>query len=281
MNKTAPADERPMAAGAEYRLLSVLPFRMERISPSRKSQPHWMLEMFTAGRLSISITGGPWRTFGRGEGVLYAPRTIYRERAAPGSKVCESYCLMFDVERGQTAGPLRSLVGGHRAIQDPQGLLPPLIGQALHHHQLPGADALLARGAFLQVIGHLLRAAPVEGSLIITESRRHETLLMRAHRFMKMHLHESLSIADIAEAMEMSASGFAHAYKRQAGVAPMIELRRLRVESAGNHLSAGRYSLARIAALTGFADAFHLSRTFKRVTGQTPRDFRRRAALAP
>jgi transcriptional regulator GlxA family with amidase domain len=83
-----------------------------------------------------------------------------------------------------------------------------------------------------------------------------------------------LQLADIAAAVGMSVSGFAHNYKRQTGLSPMAMLRRMRVEAVKSHLMRERLTLEQIANETGFADAFHLSRTFKEVTGVSPRQFR-------
>ncbi len=263
-------------AGAGFRLVSALPFRMAMPMPSRGiSRGVWTLELFTTGKLSISVEGGPWRTFSREQGVLYAPGTVYRERNAGGPGVCESLCLLFEGDESALLAAWREKVSPYRGVEDHQNLLLPLVEQVLRHHNLPGADALLARGAFLQVMGHLLGAAPREDWLIVTESRRHEDLLTRVHRFMRANLHRPLSLPDFAQAVEMSESGFAHAYKRLAGVSPMARLRQIRIEAARAHLATGQHSLAQIARLTGFADAFHLSRTFKKLVGRSPREFRR------
>jgi len=57
----------------------------------------------------------------------------------------------------------------------------------------------------------------------------------------------------------------------------MEYVRQRRIERVKHLLVGSRRKLPEIAAQTGFADGFHLSRTFKRLVGQTPSDYRERA----
>jgi AraC-like DNA-binding protein len=257
-------------------LLGAMPCRMTR---SRPHQPHrhtsWLLELFTSGRLSVSIEGGPWRTFGVGSGVLYAPETLFRERLVPRGMICESLYLFFDRFDAPPFDAYSDLAPPYRVIDDQRGLLLPLVEQVVRHHALPGADALLAQGAFLQVLGRLLTAATNGDTLVIADDSSDEDLVTRLDRHMRAGLGEPLSLAKLADAMGMSESGLSHAYRRLAGATPMATLRRMRIDAVKTHLTARRLSLAEIADLTGFADAFHLSRTFKRVVGISPRDYRK------
>jgi AraC family transcriptional regulator len=51
-------------------------------------------------------------------------------------------------------------------------------------------------------------------------------------------------------------------------------IRKLRVEFACCEITTTDSSLAEIAARTGFYDQSHFSRTFKRIIGVTPREYR-------
>jgi len=53
----------------------------------------------------------------------------------------------------------------------------------------------------------------------------------------------------------------------------MAVLREIRIEAAKAMLLRGSMTLDQISAKTGFADAFHLSRTFKKHEGCSPRAF--------
>lgn len=57
-------------------------------------------------------------------------------------------------------------------------------------------------------------------------------------------------------------------------------IRALRIEAARRDLLSSRVPIAEIAARNGFADQSHLSRTLRRFTGLSPRDFRRVAPEA-
>lgn len=57
--------------------------------------------------------------------------------------------------------------------------------------------------------------------------------------------------------------------------------RHLKIESAAQALACTDLSLARIGARAGFADQSHFTRTFKRYTGLTPLQYRRRIRATP
>ena len=60
------------------------------------------------------------------------------------------------------------------------------------------------------------------------------------------------------------------------GESPMRTLTNMRLRLAQGLLLKGR-RLQEIASQTGFVDGFHLSRTFRRVLGCSPRQFRAQA----
>ena len=99
--------------------------------------------------------------------------------------------------------------------------------------------------------------------------------VFRARRFMRQHLHERIRIAEIAAHAGLSPSGLQHAFRRATGRPPMAVLREMRVETAKALLLRTGMTVEQIAACTGFADAFHLSRVFKQLTGERPQAYRR------
>jgi len=78
-----------------------------------------------------------------------------------------------------------------------------------------------------------------------------------------------MSVADMAEHVDLSESWFAHAYRQSCGASPYRALQALRVRTAQSLLQKGE-SIADIAATVGFADQAHLTRAFRPHTGQTP-----------
>jgi transcriptional regulator GlxA family with amidase domain len=60
------------------------------------------------------------------------------------------------------------------------------------------------------------------------------------------------------------------------GDTPMNYLRTVRMQSAQRLLSETALNLEQVATEVGYQDAFSFSKVFKRVTGESPRDFRRR-----
>jgi len=89
-----------------------------------------------------------------------------------------------------------------------------------------------------------------------------------------------VSVEDLARTAGMSASAFAHAFKRAIGVSPHRYLTARRIEIAKHLLERTRFPLAEIALETGFSSQAHFTDRFRDLTSQTPLQFRR-AQLVP
>jgi AraC family transcriptional regulator len=101
-------------------------------------------------------------------------------------------------------------------------------------------------------------------------------LLRRACDYMMLRLGDDVSLHEVAAVTGLSAGHFSFAFKRSLGVTPYAWLRRQRIERAKALLRDPELSLPAIASIVGYANQSALGVAFKRETGQTPTDWRRR-----
>jgi AraC-like DNA-binding protein len=279
MSETVMLGEGAGPAGPPGQLLGAGLFVMRHASVTRTLRsPTWLLELMVNGALEVQIAGEAWRTLAPGSGVLYAPGTGYCERC-PQKRSSQSVCVFFHLE-ASPAAPLRGwtrLAPPYRLIDDRDQQLTPLVRRITQDLPRPGPARLWALGCFHQAMSLLLAATSDDLTWRIGGATGGDDLVSDARRYMQENLHRPLQVADLARRAGLTASGFAHAYRRSAGCSPMRDLRRIRVEAAQAHLLRQRMTLAQIAQQTGFADAFHLSHAFRRMTGLSPRAFRRQA----
>lgn len=93
--------------------------------------------------------------------------------------------------------------------------------------------------------------------------------------FMKLELHRTLTIRDLAEAVSMSESGFAHVFKATTGESPLQFLKQLRMEQASKFLLSG-LNVSEAANSVGYASLSHFISEFKRYFGEPPKVYAQR-----
>lgn len=93
--------------------------------------------------------------------------------------------------------------------------------------------------------------------------------------FMNAQLPARVDLATLASLAGLSPAHYSRAFKASTGLAPYQWQLRARIEHAKDLLFSTRNSLEKIAAATGFADAVHLGRTFRKITGATPDAWRK------
>ncbi len=85
----------------------------------------------------------------------------------------------------------------------------------------------------------------------------------------------ALRVDDLAAQVPMSPAHFSRAFKLATGVTPHAHVMRRRVEAARRLVATTPHGLGHLAERTGFADASHLARHFRRHVGVTPGEYRR------
>jgi transcriptional regulator GlxA family with amidase domain len=96
------------------------------------------------------------------------------------------------------------------------------------------------------------------------------------HGWISQNLRAELSLPDIAARAGMSERTFVRRYREETGCTPAKAVERLRVEAAQRRLCDSRDALKRIASACGFGSADTMRRSFLRVAGVLPHDYRRR-----
>ena len=92
--------------------------------------------------------------------------------------------------------------------------------------------------------------------------------------FIKAHLCEHIELADLAAMVGLSQSHFSRLFKVSTGMPPYRWQLNARVRRAQALLLDTSASLEDVAAITGFADAVHFGRTFRKLVGATPAAWR-------
>ncbi|MGZ3626914.1 MAG: helix-turn-helix transcriptional regulator, partial [Ktedonobacteraceae bacterium] len=90
--------------------------------------------------------------------------------------------------------------------------------------------------------------------------------------FMREMMDQQLTVRDLAEAVCMSESSFAHLFKTTVGVSPLRFLKRMRLEHARESLLNGS-TVKKAASNVNYTSVSHFSSEFKRHFGESPKAY--------
>ncbi|TPM21733.1 AraC family transcriptional regulator [Mesorhizobium sp. B2-3-5] len=119
-----------------------------------------------------------------------------------------------------------------------------------------------------QTYGQLRSIKPLRGGLAPWQYRR-------ATELMSARIAEGVTLAELAEACELSVNYFARAFRRTAEMPAHKWLMRERVRQAKNLLLNMEMPAAEVAVACGFTDQSHFTRIFSQLEGKSPARWRR------
>jgi AraC family transcriptional regulator len=93
--------------------------------------------------------------------------------------------------------------------------------------------------------------------------------------YIEEHIDQQILVADLSALVNLSEAHFSRGFKLGCGESPHAYIVRRRVEFAAQLMLASRDPLSEIALKCGFHDQAHLSKQFRRLTGETPAAWRR------
>ena len=97
----------------------------------------------------------------------------------------------------------------------------------------------------------------------------------------KNKIYDNLSNCEFSISNEIKKIGFntdyfRRCFREELGCTPLEYITKLRIEKAKNLLTQRTFeSVEKVSYLCGFADSFYFSKIFKRMTGLSPRDYRK------
>ncbi|MGO4371790.1 AraC family transcriptional regulator, partial [Paenibacillus sp. MCAF20] len=102
--------------------------------------------------------------------------------------------------------------------------------------------------------------------------------VQEAIQFLDNHLHEPISMRDIADHLHMNASYFSVLFKEQTGLTFSEYLTRKRVQRAKELLSGTRQTIAEISDQVGYQTAKYFVKVFRSIEGMSPGQYRKSVA---
>lgn len=101
-----------------------------------------------------------------------------------------------------------------------------------------------------------------------------DPIITKVLKLMHSYPDRDWTVESLAQSVGLSRAGFALKFKQVLGDTPLNYLTTLRIFKASDLLNKTDYNLEKIAHLVGYRDAFSFSKTFKRLTGISPKNFR-------
>jgi len=221
--------------------------------------PFYELISVSAGAFTVTTLRGRV-VAGAGDVLLYPAGVVHGEQSHPDHPV-HTFSISFTWPDAVPDLPL--------ITRDADGRLCWLLRWMYDIRFVPGARAQAVRDSMMQtLLAEYLRLIAYE----------EPDMVERTRRFVRQHLAEALSLDRLADHSQMSKFHFVRCYKRLAGVTPMDDVRRLRVEAARDLLLATDFSLTAIANRVGLADDHHLARLLRRYLQMSAGELRHRPA---
>ena len=106
----------------------------------------------------------------------------------------------------------------------------------------------------------------------------HGYIVANALEWMKAHCTEHITLGEVAEHVYVSQWHLSKLINRETGLGFLELLSRMRVEKAKELLENPANRIGDVAYTAGFSDVAHFSKTFKKMSGRTPGEYRQEMA---
>ncbi len=130
------------------------------------------------------------------------------------------------------------------------------------------ASPLIIEGVMMEMLGETMRRGSVK------ECRNSPRWLQQAKDLLQARFTENLTLADVAQNVGVHPVHLAQTFHKTYQHTVGDYVRKLRIEYACHELSTSTKPIVDIALAAGFCDQSHFTRTFKRIIGAAPSQYR-------
>ena len=262
----------PQPAGREHLLYYPVSIGYFDCKPSYGVQRN----LFSSYLLLIMLTGSMYYQTMKSRGVVRAGQVLLLDCNAPHSYSAQGKCsftfvhfsgaqskeIYEEIER--TTGnliPMPDPNEMHEAIGD-------MLSRMRSEHRMNESETSAT------IYGMLMKLLDKSGAS--GDGGTGHPVVDRAITYIQSHLTDRLSVDDISANAGYSPSYFSHIFTSETGMSPYQFVVKSRVEHAQQLLKTTRLAVQEIAFQCGFNSAANFCYTFRRVTGASPHEYRKR-----
>jgi len=131
------------------------------------------------------------------------------------------------------------------------------------------------QGIILQLLSRFL----ISSRLTQKSANAIPSKILDAISYIQVHLNQELTVAHLAERANQHQDYFSRLFLRYTGERPLNYIHMKRIEPAQYLIATTQLSYTQIAEATGFETLPYFSKIFRKVTGLTPGEYRKRSEL--
>jgi AraC-like DNA-binding protein len=120
----------------------------------------------------------------------------------------------------------------------------------------------------------------ISNQILVQQENSEPPLITRAKRYIEEKQTEDISLTEVAKAVNTSTFYFCKMFKKATGLHFTEYVSRVRIEKAKNLLLNPNLRISEVAYEIGFQSLTHFNRVFKKITGQSPTEFRNQLTSA-
>jgi AraC-like DNA-binding protein len=137
-----------------------------------------------------------------------------------------------------------------------------------------GADRRVLAPMYLrEMVYRVLQREQYARLLAIAATESASNPVSAVLEYVRGHLSEPLTVADLAEQVSLSPSAFAHLFREVTGRSPYQFVKEMRLDKARELLVDGQFAVARVAQEVGYRSVSHFIGEFRARFGVTPRTY--------
>lgn len=242
------------------------------IADQSEGIPGWIM-LYTLEGEGVLDTGVRQLPMQPGNMVLFEPGAVFSYYRAPAASTWGHYWIAFQADASWREWMSWPRVGphiGYLAIAEPAAIQQNL--EDLNQSFLSPSPMKieLEHNLLEQLILRVCNLLPSESHAGI------DSRIAKAQIFIESNYDRVFTLKEVAAAVNVSASRLAHLFKDQTGLTILEWRDEKRMMTAAQLLRGSRTPISAIAEKVGYVDAPYFSRTFKRLIGCTPKQYRSR-----
>ena len=232
---------------------------------------HYIIHYILGGK-GVFTVGGITRSLGKNDGFLICPDTIVHYRADDNEPWSYAW-VGFNGFKAAVYLKQAGLDKDHPVFRyDRDSFLKDCLLRMIETRQLSRSKEIRLLGLLYEFLSQLVETS---GADLTDKGNAKEEYVRKALEYIRMNFSRKISVSEIAGSVGLDRSYLYSLFNEYLNTSPQEYLIGYRMEKARELMSFPSLAIGDVARSVGYGDPLTFSKTFKKIYGKSPRNYRR------